>query len=197
MRAGLWKLMFQKEKFLFRYIPEYELQVLELPYKQEVSMLILLPNETQDGSDPLLKLESELTLDKLLDWTNTDEMTTWMDIRVHLPKFKLEVESSLSKILQEMGMSSVFQETKADLTGMSSQDGLFISAVVHKVFVEVNEEGTEAAAATKISMCGYARQRGTQSFIEVKHMHIPSFIMSRNVHRNNEMSRKTLQCKIH
>ncbi len=71
-----------------------------------------------------------------------------MDIRVHLPKFKLEIESSLSEILQEMGMISVFQETKADLTGMSSQDGLSISAVVHKSFIEVNEEGTEAAAAT-------------------------------------------------
>uniref|UniRef100_A0A673KAG7 Serpin peptidase inhibitor, clade B (ovalbumin), member 1, like 2 n=1 Tax=Sinocyclocheilus rhinocerous TaxID=307959 RepID=A0A673KAG7_9TELE len=127
------------------YIPEYELQVLELPYvKEELSMLILLPNETQDGSDPLLKL----TLDKLLDWTERDKMATWMDIRVHLPKFKLEVEISLSENLQKMGMSSVFQESKADLTGMSSKGGLFISAVVHKAFIEVNEEGTEAAAAT-------------------------------------------------
>ncbi|XP_051731590.1 leukocyte elastase inhibitor-like [Ctenopharyngodon idella] len=158
------EMMYQKKKFLFRCIPEYKLQVLELPYKQELSMLILLPNETQDGSDPLLKLESELTLDKLLDWTNTDEMTTWMDIRVHLPKFKLEVESSLSKILQEMGMSSVFQETKADLAGMSSQDGLFISAVVHKAFVEVNEEGTEAAAATGFILGSCASKQDPQNF---------------------------------
>ncbi|XP_016125795.1 leukocyte elastase inhibitor-like isoform X3 [Sinocyclocheilus grahami] len=131
------QMMYQKEMFPFRYIPEYELQVLELPYKREkLSMLILLPNEAQDGSDPLLKLESELTLDKLLDWTKRDKMAMRMDIGVHLPKFKLEVESSLSEILQEMGMSSVFQETKADLTGMSSQCGLFISAVIHKAFVE-------------------------------------------------------------
>ncbi|XP_016303551.1 leukocyte elastase inhibitor-like isoform X2 [Sinocyclocheilus anshuiensis] len=131
------QMMYQNKKFPFRYIPEYELQVLELPYKQEeLHMLILLPNETQDGSDPLLKLESELTLDKLLDWTERDKMAMRMDIRVHLPKFKLEVESSLSEILQKMGMSSVFQEKKADLTGMSSQCGLFISAVIHKAFVE-------------------------------------------------------------
>ncbi|KAL0164584.1 hypothetical protein M9458_040337 [Cirrhinus mrigala] len=159
-------MMYQSKKFPFRCIPEYELQVLELPYKQEeLSMLILLPNETQDGSDPLLK--SELTLDKLLDWTERDKMATSMDIRVHLPKFKLEVESSLSAILQEMGMSSVFQETKADLTGMSSQDGLSISAVIHKAFVEVNEEGTEAAAATAICLRarGRALRREFHTFI--------------------------------
>uniref|UniRef100_A0A8C1U981 Serpin peptidase inhibitor, clade B (ovalbumin), member 1, like 2 n=1 Tax=Cyprinus carpio TaxID=7962 RepID=A0A8C1U981_CYPCA len=136
------QMMYQKEMFPFRYIPEYELQVLELPYEQEeLSMLILLPNETQDGSDPLLKL---------LDWTEKDKMAMQMDIEVHLPKFKLEVGSSLSEILQKMGMSSVFQETKADLTGMSSQSGLFISAVIHKAFIEVKEEGTEAAAATAV-----------------------------------------------
>ncbi|XP_026111388.1 leukocyte elastase inhibitor-like [Carassius auratus] len=143
------QMMYQKKKFPFRYIPEYEVQVLELPYvKEELSMLILLPDETQDGSDPLLKLESELTLDKLLDWTKRDKMATQMDTVVYLPKFKLEVESSLSEILQKMGMSSVFQETKADLTGMSSKGGLFLSAVIHKAFIEVNEEGTEASAAT-------------------------------------------------
>ncbi|XP_058611803.1 leukocyte elastase inhibitor-like isoform X2 [Onychostoma macrolepis] len=145
------QMMYQKEMFPFRYIPEYDLQVLELPYEQEeLSMLILLPNETQDGSDPLLKLESELTLDKLLDWTKRDKMAIQMDIGIHLPKFKLEVESSLSETLQEMGMSSAFQKKKADLTGMSSHCGLFISAVVHKAFIEVNEEGTEAAAATAV-----------------------------------------------
>ncbi|KAL1253676.1 hypothetical protein QQF64_015905 [Cirrhinus molitorella] len=160
------KMMYQSKKFPFRCIPEYKVQVLELPYKQkELSMLILLPNESEDGSDPLLKLESELTLDKLLDWTERDKMATSMEIRVHLPKFKLEVQSSLSAILQEMGMSSVFQETKADLTGMSSQNGLSISAVIHKAFVEVNEEGTEAAAATAFLLGNCPHRKEFQSFI--------------------------------
>ncbi|ROL41129.1 Leukocyte elastase inhibitor A [Anabarilius grahami] len=159
------EMMYQNHKFPFRSIPEYELQVLELTYvKEELSMLILLPNETQDGSDPLLKLESELTLDKLLDWTQRDKMSRWMQIIVHLPKFKLEIESSLSEILQEMGMISVFQETEADLTGMSSQDGLYMSAVVHKACVEVNEDGTEAWAASALgNPIGCARQQ-FQSF---------------------------------
>ncbi|XP_048042514.1 leukocyte elastase inhibitor-like [Megalobrama amblycephala] len=159
------EMMYQNDKFPFRSIPEYELQVLELTYvEEELSMLILLPNETQDGSDPLLKLESELTLDKLLDWTKRDKMSRWMQIIVHLPKFKLEIESSLSEILQEMGMISVFQETEADLTGMSSQDGLYVSAVVHKACVEVNEDGTEAwAVSALLNPVGYARQQ-FQSF---------------------------------
>lgn len=111
-------------------------------------MLILLPEESQDGSDPLHKLERELTLDKLHEWTNRNNMDTHTEIIVHLPKFKLEVESSLAEILMGMGMTSVFQGPMADLTGMSSQGGLFLSAVAHKAFVDVNEEGTEAAAAT-------------------------------------------------
>ncbi|XP_067272893.1 leukocyte elastase inhibitor-like [Pseudorasbora parva] len=143
------KMMYQKKKFPYNYICEQRLQVLELPYvKEELSMLILLPEETQDGSDPLLELESELTLDKLHEWTNRSKMDTQINIKVHLPKFKLEVESSLADTLMGMGMTSVFQDGKADLTGMSSQGGLFISAVAHKAFVVVNEEGTEAAAAT-------------------------------------------------
>uniref|UniRef100_A0A673NC99 Leukocyte elastase inhibitor-like n=1 Tax=Sinocyclocheilus rhinocerous TaxID=307959 RepID=A0A673NC99_9TELE len=156
------QMMYQNKKFPFRYIPEYELQVLELPYKQEDKIafinlfLIVLILWNRSG---FVYLESELTLDKLLDWTERDKMATWMDIRVNLPKFKLEVESSLSEVLQEMGMSSVFQETKADLTGMSSQGGLSISAVIHKAFIEVNEEGTEAAAATAVCLRACASLR--------------------------------------
>ncbi|XDV33383.1 hypothetical protein PO909_003807, partial [Leuciscus waleckii] len=77
------QMMNQKKEFPFNYIYEHRLQVLELPYvKEELSMLILLPEETQDGSDPLLKLESELTLDKLHEWTNRNNMDTQTDIIV-------------------------------------------------------------------------------------------------------------------
>ncbi|XP_067272894.1 leukocyte elastase inhibitor-like [Pseudorasbora parva] len=152
------EMMYHEQTFPIRSIPEHDLQVLELPYKhKQLSMLILLPNETQDGSDPLLKLESELTLDNLLDWTKRDEMSTRM--KVYLPKFKVEFESSLSDTLYRMGMSSVFEESKANLTGMSSQDGLFISEMIHKAFVNVNEEGTEAAAATAVCFVECYRSR--------------------------------------
>ncbi|XP_060773787.1 leukocyte elastase inhibitor-like [Neoarius graeffei] len=150
------QMMYKKKKFLFNYIDEYKLQVLDLPYvEEELSMVVLLPEESQDGSDSLQKLETEITVDKLLDWTNPEKMTRWNDINVHLPKFKLEEQYSLTDTLNKMGMSSLFQASVADLTGMSSQGGLFVSSVAHKAFVEVNEEGTEAAAATvvMIALC--------------------------------------------
>ncbi|KAM9435867.1 leukocyte elastase inhibitor-like [Clarias gariepinus] len=151
------QMMYQKEEFLYNYIDEYKLQVLDLPYlDDELSMVVLLPKESVDGSDPLQKLESELTVDKLTEWTNPKKMERWIDIIVHLPKFKLEEQYSLTGILSKMGMSSLFQAGAADLTGMSRQEGLFVSSVTHKAFVEVNEEGTEAAAATTIlvtAMC--------------------------------------------
>ncbi|XP_053344826.1 leukocyte elastase inhibitor-like [Clarias gariepinus] len=152
------QMMYQTKKFLYNYIDEYKLQVLDLPYlDDELSMVVLLPEESVDGSDPLQKLESELSVDKLTEWTNPEKMDRRTDVVVHLPKFKLEEQYFLTDILSKMGMSSLFQAGAADLTGMSSQEGLFVSSVIHKAFVEVNEEGTEAAAATTVFMVGSCR----------------------------------------
>ncbi|XP_053344830.1 leukocyte elastase inhibitor-like [Clarias gariepinus] len=147
------QMMYKKEKFLFNYIDEYKLQVLDLPYvEEELSMVVLLPEESVDGSDPLQKLESELTMNKLIEWTNPERMDRLTDIILHLPKFKLEEKYSLKDNLSKMGMSSLFQPGAADLTGISIQGDLFVSSVIHKAFVEVNEEGTEAAAAETIAV---------------------------------------------
>uniref|UniRef100_A0A8C4ZJ93 Serpin peptidase inhibitor, clade B (ovalbumin), member 1 n=1 Tax=Gadus morhua TaxID=8049 RepID=A0A8C4ZJ93_GADMO len=150
------EMMYQMKKLPFNYIPDYSLQILELPYvKEELSMFVLLPEESTDGSDPLLKLEKELTQEKLDEWTNRENMDTQSDVLVHLPKFKLEEDYELKEALGKMGMTDVFIGGKADLSGMNREGGLFLSTVAHKAFVEVNEEGTEAAAATAgmISFC--------------------------------------------
>ncbi|KAJ3581088.1 hypothetical protein NHX12_017058 [Muraenolepis orangiensis] len=142
------QMMYQMKELPFNYIPDYGLQIVELPYaKKELSMLVLLPEESTDGSDPLLKLEKELTQEKLDEWTNRDNMKTQTHVRVHLPKFKLEEDYELKESLSKMGMTDVFSGAKADLSGMNGEGGLFLSTVAHKAFVEVNEEGTEAAAA--------------------------------------------------
>ncbi|XP_065523557.1 leukocyte elastase inhibitor-like isoform X2 [Lathamus discolor] len=142
------KMMYQKNKFNFGYIPEEKIRVLELPYDgEELSMIILLPYDIEDNSTGLQKLEKQLTLEKLQEWTCLEHLYS-TDVRVHLPKFRLEESYDLKSDLAAMGLVDVFDSGKADLWGMSGARDLFLSKIVHKAFVEVNEEGTEAAAAT-------------------------------------------------
>lgn len=157
------QMMYQMRKFPFNYISDYNLQILELPYRdEELSMFILLPEESTDGRNPLLKLQKELTLEKLNEWTDRNNMDTGSDVIVHLPKFKLEEDYVLNETLAQMGMTDVFSD-KADLSGMTGQGGLYLSTVAHKAFVEVNEEGTEAAAATAgmVAFCMFREEHFT------------------------------------
>ncbi|XP_072245018.1 leukocyte elastase inhibitor-like isoform X2 [Leuresthes tenuis] len=143
------QMMYQMKKLPYSYIPEHSLHVLELPYlDNELSMFILLPEDADNGCAPLLELEKVLTQEKLNDWTDRENMDLDIDVVIHLPKFKLEEDYELNEPLAQMGMIDVFSSAKADLSGMNGEGGLFLSTVAHKAFVEVNEEGTEAAAAT-------------------------------------------------
>ncbi|XP_053198038.1 serpin peptidase inhibitor, clade B (ovalbumin), member 1, like 3 isoform X2 [Scomber japonicus] len=142
------KLMCQKSKLPFAAIPEINCQMLELPYKEkELSMLIFLPNEIEDDTTGLEKLEKELTYEKFVEWTSPDMMGQ-IEVEVELPRFKMEEKYDLNDVLKSMGIVDAFDVTKSDFTGMSKANDLELSKVVHKAFVEVNEEGTEAAAAT-------------------------------------------------
>ncbi|XP_015709971.1 leukocyte elastase inhibitor-like [Coturnix japonica] len=142
------KMMYQKKKFRFGYISDMKTRVLELPYDgREFSMIILLPDDIEDDSTGLQKLEKQLTLEKLQEWTCPEHLYS-TDVHVHLPKFKLEESYDLRSDLSAMGLLDIFDSAKADLSGMSGGHDLFLSKIVHKAFVEVNEEGTEAAAAT-------------------------------------------------
>lgn len=69
-------------------------------------------------------------------------------MEVHIPRFKLEIKYELNSLLKFLGMTHVFNPAKADFSGMSPDKGLYLSKVIHKSYVDVNEEGTEAAAAT-------------------------------------------------
>ncbi|XP_067857863.1 serpin B6-like isoform X2 [Heptranchias perlo] len=142
------KMMYQKGKFNTTYIEELATNILELPYIQnELSMIILLPDEISG----LEELEKKLTYDKLLKWTSTENLDP-PEIFVYLPKFKLEGNYDLESTLSMMGMSEAFDIKNADFSGMTGADGLSLSKIVHKSFVEVNEEGTEAAASTEATM---------------------------------------------
>ncbi|XP_036273848.1 leukocyte elastase inhibitor-like [Pipistrellus kuhlii] len=138
------KMMYQKSKFPFGYIQDLKCRVLELPYEGELSMIILLPDDIEE--EGLKKIEDQLTLEKLHEWTKPENLTSF-DVNVHLPRFKLEESYNLNFNLASLGIEDLFT-SKADLSGMSKARDLFISKIVHKSFVEVDEEGTEAAAAT-------------------------------------------------
>ncbi|XP_036744634.2 leukocyte elastase inhibitor [Manis pentadactyla] len=142
------KMMYQKKKFPFRHIQDLKCRVLELPYQgKELSMIILLPDDIEDESTGLRKIEEQLTLEKLQEWTKPENLD-YTEVNVHLPRFKLEESYDLKFHLNRLGVHDLFNSGAADLSGMSGARNLFISKIVHKSFVEVNEEGTEAAAAT-------------------------------------------------
>uniref|UniRef100_A0A4W6G116 Serpin B6 n=1 Tax=Lates calcarifer TaxID=8187 RepID=A0A4W6G116_LATCA len=117
--------------------------------KDEVDnlMLIFLPNEIEGDTTGLEKL----TYEKFVEWTRPDLMGQ-TEVEVRLPRFKMEETYDLNKVLIGMGMVDAFSREKSDFSGMSSAIDLFLSKVVHKAFIEVNEEGTEAAAATAAAM---------------------------------------------
>ncbi|HSY43034.1 MAG TPA: serpin family protein, partial [Candidatus Acidoferrum sp.] len=123
-----------------------DLQVLELPYTGgEVSMVVLLPTKV----DGIGELEKQLTTPNLAKWTAHFES---QKVRVFLPKFKVTSEFSLGDTLAAMGMPDAFMYGKADFSGMDGKQDLFIGKVVHKAYVDVDEDGTEAAAATAVVM---------------------------------------------
>ena len=129
----------------FNYAENNTLQMLEMPYcGDELSMLLLLPK-----NDDLAALESSLSVQKLSEWKNNLEE---QDVRVFIPKFKFETKYLMAKDLQAMGMPAPFEWPGADFSGMNGTNELYISEVIHQAFVEVNEEGTEAAAATAVFM---------------------------------------------
>jgi serpin B len=133
-------LMHQQERFAYLDRPDF--QLLEMPYSdKDLSMVVLLPKKT----DGLAALEKELTADNLGLWLKGAREEK---VLVALPRFRLTAEFDLNKALTALGMPSAFTAS-ADFSGMGGNKGeLYLSAVVHKAFVDVNEEGTEAAAAT-------------------------------------------------
>uniref|UniRef100_A0A8D2KWR6 Leukocyte elastase inhibitor n=1 Tax=Varanus komodoensis TaxID=61221 RepID=A0A8D2KWR6_VARKO len=130
------QMMFKKAKYRVTYIADYYTTILEIPYvDNELSMIILLPDQIRDDSTGLEKLEREMTYEKFIDWINP-EMMDLTTIELFLPKFKLEEKYDLKPVLSSMGMTEAFEPNKADFSGMSPNNDLFLSEVVHKIFLE-------------------------------------------------------------
>ena len=130
----------------FRAALRNEVSVLELPYAgNDLSMIVLLPN----NGGGLRSLEERLNAEYIDGWVAALDSTR---LYVTIPRFSMTSTFSLGETLAAMGMPSAFDPNSADFSGMTGNRDLFIGGVVHKAFVEVNEEGTEAAAATGVGM---------------------------------------------
>lgn len=140
--------MYLSDKFNWTYIESIQTDVLELPYvNNDLSMFILLPSDITS----LRKLERELSFENLSAWTSPELMEK-IKMEVYLPRFTLEEKYDLKSTLSRMGMQDAFTEGQADFTGISENNDLFLSQAFHKCYLEVNEEGTEAAAASSAAL---------------------------------------------
>ncbi|XP_013377280.1 PREDICTED: serpin B9-like isoform X4 [Chinchilla lanigera] len=142
------QMMFQEATFPLAHVSEVQAQVLELPYKgQELSMVLVLPDEGVD----LSTVEKSLTFEKFQSWTRPEHMRR-TEVQVCLPRFKLEENYHMESVLCGLGVVDVFYSATVDLSGMLADNNLCVSKFVHKSVVEVNEAGTEAAAASQCEL---------------------------------------------
>jgi serpin B len=119
--------------------------LLELPYAgKKLSMVILLPR----AGDGLPALEQRLNSTALSQWLASLDLAGREELAVTLPRFGMTYTAELNKALSQLGMVAAFNPYEADLSRINGGRDLFVSTFLHKAFVDVNEEGTEAAAAT-------------------------------------------------
>ena len=131
----------------FNYYKGTGFEAIDLPYNQgNYTMTVLLPDADKKVSDVVSQLTQA-------NWNTWSRQFTEMDIELQLPKFKYEYdEQNMKPILTAMGMGAAFSPDYADFTRINRDGGLFISRVLHKTFIETNEEGTEAAAVTAVEI---------------------------------------------
>jgi serpin B len=137
-------MMHQQQAFSYAERPGY--QMLEMPYAgDDLSLVVMLPN----AADGLKDLEASLTPDEWNAGINSMYQTS---VNVSLPKFTFDSTFKLADALKALGMKQAFDKERADLKGIAdpASESLYIDDAIHKAFIDVNEEGTEAAAATAI-----------------------------------------------
>ncbi|XP_018347603.1 PREDICTED: serine protease inhibitor 3/4-like isoform X4 [Trachymyrmex septentrionalis] len=143
--------MYRKGNYKYVELPEYDAKCIELPYaNEEVSMVIILPNKI-DGLAALTDKLEEVSAECSSRLTQIYER----EVRVYLPRFRSETKLDLKDTLSnKMGLSEAFS-SKANFNGISDVP-LKIDKVVQKAFIEVNEEGSEAAAVTEVESVNYS-----------------------------------------
>ncbi len=128
----------------FAYYRAEDASVVDIPYGDSLySMTVVLPDDPQDLNEMVQSLSTET-------WDAYIEHLEAVEIDLLLPRFTLEYDTSLRSTLMALGMEVPFSPLAADFSRINPNQDLYISDVIHKTFVEVNEEGTEAAAVTAV-----------------------------------------------
>ena len=145
-----------RQEAALHYFQNNLFQCVDLPYgDNQYSMLVFLPS----GDNTCDDIRAELSSDNLNTWSNQFAET---NVLVQMPKFKFETFKLLNDPLTGMGMGIAFTDS-ADFTRINHAGNLFISRVLHKTFIDVNEEGTEAAAVTAVEISLTSAGGGTQT----------------------------------
>ena len=134
----------------FRYYEDKKVQAIELKFKEDyMSAIIILPAEGTDINKYINTLSNSNE-----DYSKIINGLDYAKVHLQLPKFELTFSEELNQILIDLGMYNAFSSKDADFSGLKEEGGLYISQVIHKTYLKVNEAGTEAAAVTIISMDG-------------------------------------------
>nr|XP_048299682.1 serpin B12 isoform X2 [Myodes glareolus] len=170
------KMMNQKGKFRIGFIEELQAQILEMKYTMgKLSMLVLLPSCSEDNVKSLQELENKINHEKIMSWSSSENMPE-KSVAISFPQFIMEDSYDLNSVLQDMGIKDIFDESKADLSGISKSPNLYLSRIIHKSFVEVDEMGTEAAAASG----AVAAEKALPSWVEFNANHPFLFFIRHN-----------------
>ena len=136
------------------YMHNDELTAFELDFAGNYSLLVAMPNLQDNGKsiEALVTREKNMTGAKIVDMHKAMRNESRSELRLSMPKYRIEYDDSLKSMLESFGVKTAFDGSKADFSRMTTDTDLYISEVVQKAFIDVNEEGAEAAAATAVIM---------------------------------------------
>ena len=131
----------------FNYYEDKNAQIIELMFNDDfMSALIILPSEEKDINSYI----NDLSMTKS-EFPALLKQLEMKKVHLQLPKFEVKFSEELNEILMDLGMYAAFSD-EADFTGLREEGELYINTVIHKTYLKVNEEGTEAAAVTIVEM---------------------------------------------
>ena len=159
----------------FRYFSNKEIQAIELPFQKDfMSAIIILPSEKIEINS---FIKNNLAKKNYL--TDIINKLDYAKVHLELPKFEVTFEETLNNVIKKLGMKKIFNSLEADLSGLYNRKGLFVSQVIHKTYLKVNEEGTEAAAVTLVEV-DEASMAGEEEIIHEMKVNRPFLFLLKN-----------------